>query len=111
MSNLDISKSVLTDIACTTVEGIEGLHVAAATKVNDVLRQQGKSRPKALRVVKTDGQVTVDVGVNVDFGRNLVQLASQAQREVRENIELMTGMKVQAVNVSVVSVCLPKEQA
>lgn len=108
--DVEISKSVLTDIAATTLEGIEGIEVAnAALKVGEVLRQQGGARrPRALRVTREGNQVSIGVGLNVEYGRNLVGLAGQAQRSVCENVELMTGLKVKAVNVTVLGVTLPK---
>ncbi|MEW6420751.1 MAG: Asp23/Gls24 family envelope stress response protein [Deinococcota bacterium] len=111
--DVEISKSVLTDIAATTLESIEGIEVAnASLKVGEVLRQQGgPRRPRALKVTREGGQVTVDVGLNVEYGRNLVQLAHQAQRAVCENVELMTGLKVKAVNVTVLGVVLPRGAA
>lgn len=110
---VEISKSVLLDIAATTLEGIEGTEIAAASlKVGEVIRNQpGARRPRALRVTREGQDVTVDLGLNVDYGRNLLAISQQAQRAVRENIELMTGLKVRAVNVAVQGVCLPKGQA
>ncbi|WP_019584751.1 Asp23/Gls24 family envelope stress response protein [Deinococcus apachensis] len=108
--DVEISKSVLTDIAATTLEGIEGIEVAhASLKVGEVLRQQGGARrPRALKVTREGQTVIIDVGLNVEYGRNLVGLAHQAQRSVCENVELMTGLKVKAVNVTVLGVTLPK---
>jgi uncharacterized alkaline shock family protein YloU len=107
---VEISKHVLLDIASTTLDGIEGATVAPAPmKVGEVLRQQGGARrPRALKVTREGSDVTVDVGLNVDYGANLVSLSQRAQRAVRENIELMTGLTVRAVNVTVHNVCLPK---
>lgn len=112
VSNLEISKNVLLDIASTTLEGIEGAEIATAPiKVGEVLRnQQNARRPRAIKVTQEGREVTVDLGLNIEYGRNLVKVSQQAQREICENIELMTGMKVKNVNVSVQGVCLPKEQ-
>jgi uncharacterized alkaline shock family protein YloU len=109
-SEVEISKSVLMDIADTTVAGIEGTEVAGAPlNMGEVLRNQGGARrPRALRVTREGGNVSVDVGLNVDYGQNLVGVSQQVQRAVSENIELMTGLKVRAVNVTVQGVCLPK---
>ncbi|WP_034384445.1 Asp23/Gls24 family envelope stress response protein [Deinococcus sp. YIM 77859] len=111
--DVEISKSVLTDITATTLEGIEGIEVAAAPlKVGEVLRQQGgPRRPRALKVTREGQTVSIEVGLNVEYGRSLVQLAQQAQRAVCENVELMTGLKVKAVNVTVLGVVLPKGAA
>lgn len=109
-TEVDISKTVLLDIASTTLDQIEGAELAASPlKVGEVLRnQQSARRPRALRVVQEGREVTVDVGLNIEYGRNLVKLSQQVQREISENIELMTGFRVKTVNVSVQGVCLPK---
>lgn len=115
--DVEISKSVLTDIAAAALAGIEGIEVASAPlKVGEVLRQQGAvqgmgRRARALRVTREGEQVSVDVGLNVEYGRSLVGLAAQAQRTVCENVELMTGLRVRAVNVTVQGVVLPRGQA
>ncbi|GGL88594.1 alkaline-shock protein [Deinococcus aerolatus] len=112
-SEVEISKSVLMDIAATTITGIEGTEVASAPlNMGEVLRNQSSARkPRALRVTRDGGSVSVDVGLNVDFGQNLMGVSQQVQRAVCENIELMTGLKVRAVNVTVQGVCVPAAPA
>ena len=108
--DVDISKSVLLDIASTTIDSIEGVEIAAAPlKVGEVIRGQPSARrPRALRVTQEGQEVTVDLGLNIEFGRHLVKVSQQAQRQICEDIELMTGLRVKNVNVSVQGVCLPK---
>lgn len=107
---VEISRSVLIDIADTTVAGIEGTEVAGAPlNMGEVLRNQsGARKPRALRVTREDGGVSVDLGLNVEYGQNLVAVSQAVQRAVCENIELMTGLKVRAVNVTVQGVGLPR---
>ncbi|ADV67592.1 Asp23/Gls24 family envelope stress response protein [Deinococcus maricopensis] len=107
---LDISKNVLLDIATTTLDRIEGLEVAPAPiKVGEVLqRQAGRGRPRAIKVQREGEQLSFDLGVNIEYGQNLVKLAQNAQRALTENVELMTGLKVRAVNVTVLGLTLPK---
>lgn len=108
---VDISKSVLLDIASTTIEGIEGIEIASAPlKVGEVIRQQPSRRPRALRVTQEGQDVTVDLGLNIEYGQHLVKVSQQAQRQICEDIELMTGLKVKNVNISVQGVVLPKGQ-
>lgn len=109
---VEISKNVLLDITSTTLEGIGGIEIAPAPlKVGEVIRNQsGARRPRALKVTREGQEVTVDVGLNIEYGQNLVKVSQQAQRAICENIELMTGLKVKNVNVSVQGVNLPKSQ-
>ncbi|AWN22906.1 Asp23/Gls24 family envelope stress response protein [Deinococcus irradiatisoli] len=118
---LEISKNVLTDIATSTLERIPGLMIAAAaarpgnlgTSLSGSLGSlsAGESplarRPKALKITREGQQVSLEVGVNIEYGKNLQALSQQAQRALQENIELMTGLKVKAVNVTVQGLTLP----
>ncbi len=110
---LEISRNVLTDIAATTVERIEGLEIAPAPiKASEMLRQgSGPRRQRALKVTREGGQVSVEVGLTVEYGRNLVAAARAVQGAITENIELMTGLKVRSVNVTVQGLTLPKGTA
>ncbi|WP_420596862.1 Asp23/Gls24 family envelope stress response protein [Deinococcus sp.] len=122
---LEISKSVLTDIAASTLERIEGLSIAAASprpgmlggsfsgSIGDSLGSLNAGelppvrRPRALKISREGNTVTLDVGLTIEYGKNLHSLAAQAQRALQENIELMTGLKVKAVNVTVQNLSLP----
>ncbi|WP_161882010.1 Asp23/Gls24 family envelope stress response protein [Deinococcus alpinitundrae] len=127
---LEISKNVLTDIATSTLEHIEGLSIAAAAaprpgklgeaisdSLSDSLGSLGAGelptsrRPRALKITREGQQVSLDVGLTIEYGKNLHALAQQAQRALQENIELMTGLKVRAVNVTVQSLSLPTPPA
>ena len=122
---LDISKNVLTDIAASTLERIEGLSIAAASprpgRLGDSLGESLGSlnagtlpvarRPRDLKITREGQSVTVDVGVNVEYGKSLTALSQQAQRALQENLELMTGLKVKAVNVTVQGLTLPQVAA
>ncbi|GGR85597.1 Asp23/Gls24 family envelope stress response protein [Deinococcus sedimenti] len=107
---VEISKNVLMDIAATTLDGIEGTEIATTSmKVGEVLRNQSAGRkPRALKVTREGQDVTIDVGLNIEYGRSLTATAEKVQQAVCENIELMTGLRVRAVNVTVQGVCVPK---
>ncbi len=108
---VDIAKNVLYDIASTALSGIEGLEIAAAPiKVGEVLGRTAR-RPRALKVSREGEGVTFDVGVNVEYGKNLLGLSQRAQQAVTENVESMTGLRVRAVNVTVQGLNLPRGSA
>ena len=109
---LDISKTVLIDITATTVERISGLDIAAAPiKASEMLGgvRSGPRRPRALKVSRDGRDVNVDIGLNIEYGKNLVGVSQAVQRAVTENSELMTGLKVRAVNVTVQGLVLPAQ--
>ncbi len=126
---LEISKNVLTDIATSTLERIEGLSIAVATprpgKLGEAFSESlsgslgslgagempSSRRPRALKITREGQSVSLEVGVNIEYGKNLHKLAQQAQSALQENIELMTGLKVKAVNITVQNLSLPAPSA
>lgn len=106
---LNINKNVLRDIVTAALEDIEGVTLAPAPNpVGEVLKDSETAMlPRALRLTQGEGGLTVDLGINVDYGQNLVTLAARAQRSVSENLELMCGCDVEAVNVTVLGVSIP----
>lgn len=125
---LDISKSVITDIALAAVERIEGVELALATN-RDAARDAATAvsglnasalspetlslprRPRALKISREGQQVSVSAGVNVEYGRNLLEITNKARLAVAESIELMTGLRVREINVTVQGLYLPGSQA
>ncbi|MBB6098555.1 putative alkaline shock family protein YloU [Deinobacterium chartae] len=106
MAEVDISKDVLLGIASMTLDQITGLEpINPPVKVGEVL--SGK-RSKGLKVEVSGKEAVFDLTVNVDFGANIVKVCQAAQKAVVENVELMTGMKVRAVNITVHGICVPK---
>jgi uncharacterized alkaline shock family protein YloU len=104
---VDISKDVLTGIASIAIEGVKGVTpVTPPVKMGEFLA--GK-RLKGINITRENSNVIVDLSVNVDYGRAIPEAALEVQRAVAENIEVMTGLSVRAVNVTVQSIVLPLE--
>ena len=66
-------------------------------------------RLKGINIARDGASVIVDLSVNVDYGRAIPEAALEVQKVVTENIEVMTGLNVRAVNVTVQSIVLPLE--
>ncbi len=95
---------VIAGIALSGVEGAWGMGVRCDHP--DDLKKR-KNLAKGIRVEVEEGKVTVDLDVNMDYGRDFQDTARRVQEGVREAIEGMTGWEVEAVNVNVVGVSAP----
>lgn len=105
--SVDISKDVLVGIAGLALEGVKGVTPASPpARVGEVLAGR---RVRGIAVQREGNFVTVDLTVNVDYGTAIPEIAGEVQRAVCDNIEVMTGLSVRAVNVTVQSVCPPDE--
>ncbi len=107
--DVDINKDVLTGIANIALEGVQGVvPVAPPMQIGEFF--SGK-RMKGIQVSRDGDAVQVDLSVNIDYGRVVPDVAKEVQRTVAENIEVMTGLTVRAVNVTVQGIVLPSPSA
>jgi uncharacterized alkaline shock family protein YloU len=103
--DVDINKDVITGIASIALEGVQGVvPVSPPLQLGEFFN--GK-RLKGVSVSRDGSNVVVDLSVNIDYGRVIPDVAKEVQRTVAENIEVMTGLSVQSVNVTVQGVVLP----
>ena len=84
-------------IADEVVAIIAGL---AATEVNGV----------ASMVTVLEGVVTVDLNLNIEYGKNILETSKKVQEKVKSSIENMTGLEVADVNIHIASVDMENEK-
>jgi uncharacterized alkaline shock family protein YloU len=93
-----INEEVLSTIAGKELTKINGIS-AAGGGISDFLGR--KSPSKGIKVEVNDEKVTVDIGIIVDYGVNIPDLAHEVQMRIRKAITEMTGKFVAAVNITV----------
>lgn len=110
-SNLKISEAVIAKIASTAATDVEGVaSLAASSASQSVKRALGiKGEAKGVSVTVSDGEVVVDLFIDVKYGVNVKTTAENVQSSVRSAIENMTGMVVAKVDVAVVGLVFETE--
>lgn len=102
--NIRISEDVIVSIISLEVAEIEGAAISPASPM-DITELLSKKGPKRGIRVNMDGDtVSADIGIQVDYGQNIPQLALHVQQKVKTAIESMTNLEVKALNISVVNV-------
>lgn len=103
MVDYDLSESALTSIVTLALEGQQGLRLAqpGARSVGDVLSGR---RARPVRLERDGDNLSVDLNVCIDYGKPVQEAAKEAQKTVTEVLNASTGLKVKAVNVTVVAV-------
>lgn len=102
---INISKEVIATIA--------GL---AATEVPGVVSPKGGELPRSeavRRLVETElqeGQVKVRIRIGVAYGHVIPEVVQELQEKIRVEVERMTALPVQSVDVEVTWLGLPKEE-
>jgi uncharacterized alkaline shock family protein YloU len=98
--------ATIVSVATGEVEGISG--IAGTTSALSGRIAKGKI-PRGVRVDVSNGDVSVDVSVTVDYGMPIQKVGRSAQENVRKSIESMTGLRVDKVDLHVVGVSFEKE--
>lgn len=108
--NIRISEDVIVSIISLEIQEIDGASIspASAKDITDLLSK--KSVKRGVRVNMDGDTVSADIGIDVDYGVNIPQLALHIQQKVKNAIESMTNLNVGMLNISVVNVEEKKEK-
>ncbi|WP_244835357.1 Asp23/Gls24 family envelope stress response protein [Clostridium sp. BJN0001] len=104
-----ISDEVVSVIAGVAAQEIDGICDYQKANIPNIFK--GKKAPnKAAKVTLEDDKAIIDMNVTVEYGVRIMDTIAFVQENVKKTVEAMTGIKVEAVNVCVQSICLPKKE-
>jgi len=112
-----IADSVVAKIAGLASREVEGVYSLVATGLSQtvvglaraVTRQQ--SRDTGIIVEVGEREAAVDVRICAEYGVNLPAVAAAVRNNIINRVESMTGLIVKEVNVGVVDMYFPGEEA
>lgn len=98
--------AIIAGLAATEVEGVASM---AGNITNELVSKLGmRSLSRGIKINVEDGEVTVDVALNIEYGYSVPKTSRLVQEKVKASIENMTGLTVKDVNISIASVCMEK---
>ncbi len=97
----------IASIAAAEIEGVNGMNGGIAGDLAEMFGKKSLSR--GVKVNVEEHSVQIDLNIIVDFGVKIPEVSWQIQENVKNAVEMMTGLKVKEVNVHVTGVNLPKE--
>lgn len=108
LGDVQISDDALAAIAGIAATEVEGVASMAGNITNELVSKFGvKSLSKGVKISVDDGQVFVDVSINILYEKNIPEVSAKVQERVKTLIESMTGLTVQEVKVKVAGVVVP----
>ena len=94
--------AIIAGLATTEVEGVASM---AGNITNEIVSKLGmKNLSKGIMVEVMDGEVKVDVAINIDYRFSIPEVSAKVQDRIKSTIENMTGLNVAVVNVRIASV-------
>lgn len=109
-NNLIISEDVIgiiAGIAAAEVEGVSGMTLGLVDGINQILGSN-KKYSKGVKIELNGNNVVIDLYVIVKYGVRIPDVAFSIQNAVKTEVETMTGLNVQSVNINVQGVTFDK---
>lgn len=112
VGNIKISVEVVSTIAgiaTTELPGVASMYSSFAGGIAEMFGAK-KGSSKGVKVEMTDTTVAIDLYIVVDYGVRIPELAWEIQENVKNNVETMTGLEVEKVNIHIEGVNFVKEE-
>ena len=112
VGNIKISADVvatIAGIATGEVEGVAGMSSSIAGGIAEIFGAK-KNPSKGVKVDIKESSTVIDLHIIVDYGIRIPEIAWEIQENVKNDVETMTGLKVEKVNVHVDGVSFEKEK-
>ena len=97
--------------ACREVSGVHAMGTGSARTFGAIRERipgsSGPSIAQGVGVEVGETEAAVDLDIVVEYGVSIADLGRSIQRNVKQSVERMTGLRVVEVNVSVDDVYLP----
>lgn len=100
--------AIIAGLAATEVEGVASM---AGNITNELVGKLGmRNLSRGVKVTIIETAVTVDLALNIEYGRNILETSKKVQERVKSTLENMTGLEVADVNIRIVSVDMENEK-
>jgi uncharacterized alkaline shock family protein YloU len=100
LGDISIDNSVVGTIAAIAAQEVEGI-VTKGGKFSITEMLRGKESDRGVKVQIEGNSAVIAVDIKIEYGRNMYDAAHDLQRKVKDNVEQMTGLVVDKVNVKI----------
>lgn len=101
--------SVIAGIAAEEIEGIIEIPQGVGNNISQILKGKKSNVGKSVKVTLVEDKAIIDLSLAVEYGVKIPEVVTSVQENVKKTVEAITGLKVEAVNVSVQNIYVPKQ--
>ena len=107
-----IADEVITAVAALAATEVDGVASLAGNITYDLVGKVGsKNLSKGVKISLDDMTVDIDLGLNIEYGKNIIETGHQVQEKVKSSVENMTGFGVRDVNIHIAGVDIDARNA
>lgn len=111
IGQVNIADEVVTVVAALAATEVDGVASMAGNITNELVGKLGvKNLSKGVKVSVENGVVAVDLNLNIEYGKNILETSRKVQEKVKSSIETMTGLEVADVNIHIAGVNMDNEK-
>lgn len=108
--SIHISEEAVATIVRMAADRVEGIAHAPLSVASGFTEKLGKKNPaKGVKVELEQNTVRIALYIYVEYGVKIPKLAMELQKEVRQAVQMMTGLAVKEVNIYVQGISFEKE--
>ena len=108
--SIHISEEAVATIVRMAADQVEGIAHAPLSMASGFTEKLGKKNPaKGVKVELEGNEAKIALYIYVDYGVKIPKLAMDLQKEVRQSVQVMTGLQVKEVNIYVQGISFEKE--
>ena len=114
--NISVADGVVQKIAGKACREVAGVHAmgTSGSRAFGMIRERipgsaGPSFGQGVGVEVGEAEAAIDLDIVVEYGVGIVELGRSIQRNVKQAVERMTGLRVVEVNIAVDDVYLPDD--
>ncbi|MDQ0208962.1 Asp23/Gls24 family envelope stress response protein [Alkalicoccobacillus murimartini] len=105
LGKVEISPEVIEVIAGIAAQEVEGIATLRGSFATDVAERLGrKNHGKGVKVDLDESGIIVDVSVIIVYGASVPEVANLVQMNIKQTLQTMTAIQLEAINVHVVGV-------
>ena len=105
VGEVEINDDVIAVIAAVAAMEVEGVASMAGNITADIVAKLGmKKLSKGVKVTVSENSMVIDLSLNLEYGKNILEASKAVQSKVKSSVENMTGLNVDVVNVNIASV-------
>ena len=102
--------SVIAGIAAEEIDGIIALPQGVVNNISQILKGKKNNLGKSVKVTLVEDKAVIDLSVAVEYGVKIPDVVNSVQENVKKTVETITGLSVEAVNISVQNIYVPKQE-
>lgn len=102
--------SVIAGIAAEEIDGIIELPQGVGNNISQILKGKKNNLGKSVKVTLVEDKAIIDLSVAVEYGVKIPDVVNSVQENVKKTVETITGLNVEAVNISVQNIYVPKQE-